>query len=182
MVHTKAATRYAKSLIDLSVEQNALENLKNDMVLFRKVVDENPQLEAILQNPIVPLDKKRGILSATFDSLVHDITKSFFKLIVSKGRSAILFEVSRQFIKQYNALKGIMTASVKSATPLTEANLVSIVEVVKRELGANEVIIDSKVDPSLIGGLIIKVGDKQFDASISGKLNKLKKQFAGSAA
>ncbi len=181
MVHTKAASRYAKSLIDLSIEQNALENLKNDMMLFRKVVDENPQLEAILQNPIVPLDKKRGILSATFDSHVHEITKSFFKLIVSKGRSAILFEVSRQFIKQYNALKGILTAIVQSATPLTEESRASIIETVKRELGANEVLINSSVDESLIGGFVIKVGDKQFDASISGSLNKLKKQFAGGA-
>lgn len=178
MVNTKAASRYAKSLVDLSMEQNALEDLKNDMVLFRNVVDENPQLEAILQNPIVPLDKKRGILSGTFDSHVHEITKSFFKLIVNKGRSSILFEVSKQFVKQYNALKGIMTASVQTATALTDENKKTIIETVKRELGANEVIIEEKINPSLIGGFIIKVGDKQFDASISGSLNKLKKQFA----
>lgn len=62
----KAGARYAKSLIDLSTEQNALEEIKNDMVLFEKIVHDNSELEAILKNPIVPLDKKLGILTDVF--------------------------------------------------------------------------------------------------------------------
>ena len=174
----KAGARYAKSLIDLSTEQNALEEIKNDMVLFEKIVDDNSELEAILKNPIVPLDKKAGILNDVFGNKVHEITNSFLKLVVNKGRSAILFDTAKQFISQYNTIKGIVTAEVKSAIALTEANKLEIVSLVKRELGANEVIIKEQVDDKLIGGFIIKVGDKQFDASISGGLHKLKKEFA----
>lgn len=175
---SKAASRYAKSLIDLSIEQNALEEMKNDMVLFEDVVDKNSELEAILRNPIVPLDKKSGILNDVFGSKVHKITQSFLKLVVNKGRAGILFETSKQFIHQYNLIKGIVTAEVTSATALTDENRKEIVGLVKKELGANEVIIKEKLDDKLIGGFILKVGDKQFDASIASGLNKLKREFA----
>jgi F-type H+-transporting ATPase subunit delta len=81
-------------------------------------------------------------------------------------------------MSQYNVLKGIITAEVTSAVALTDLNRTEIVEIVKREVGANQVIIKEKVDERLIGGFILKVGDRQFDASISSSLNKLKKEFS----
>lgn len=178
MSENKAASRYAKSLIDLSVEQNALEEMKNDMVLIEQVIDQNSVLEAILQNPVIPLDKKFGILNEILSKNVSPITSSFLKLIVNKGRSAILFDTTRAFIRQYNVIKGIVTAEVSSAIALTPESKAEIVSVVKKETGAKEVIIKEKVNENLIGGFILKVGDKQFDASIAGSLNKLKKEFA----
>ena len=175
---SKAGARYAKSLLDLSKEQNAVEEVKNDMVFFEKVVDDHSELEAILKNPIVPLDKKQGILQGIFGGKVHAITASFFKLIVSKGRSSILYDTSEQFIAQYNAIKGIVTAEVTSTSSLTDANKAEIISLVKKELGANEVLVKEKVNPELIGGFILKVGDRQFDASIASGLTKLKKEFA----
>jgi F-type H+-transporting ATPase subunit delta len=175
---SKAGARYAKSLIDLSKEQNALEEIKNDMAFFEKVVDENSELEAILKNPIVPLDKKSGIVNGVFGEKIHAITKSFLSLVIKKGRSAILFDVAKQFVEQYNILKGIVTAEVSSASALTEANRAEVVGLVKKELGANEVIVKEKINPDLIGGFILKVGDRQFDASIASGLAKLKQEFA----
>ncbi|WP_316830815.1 ATP synthase F1 subunit delta [Pedobacter aquatilis] len=178
MSEIKVASRYAKSLIDLAVENNALEASYNDMVLFEKVVDQTPELEAILKNPIVPLDKKTGILNGLFADKVGKLTLSFFKVVVTKGRSAILFATAKQFVQQYNAIKGIVTADVTTATVLSAAAKEQIVAIVKKELGANEVIVDEKVNEKLIGGFILKVGDKQFDASIASGLTKLKKEFA----
>lgn len=178
MLENKAASRYAKSLIDLSTEQNALEEIKNDIVLLDQVIDQNPELEAILKNPIVPLDKKSGILEQVFGDNIHAVTKIFLKLVINKGRSAILFGTAKAFIQQYNAIKGIVTAEVTSAIELTDANRAEIVALVKKEVGANEVVIKEKVNEKLIGGFILKVGDKQFDASIASGLNKLKKEFA----
>jgi F-type H+-transporting ATPase subunit delta len=175
---SKAGARYAKSLIDLSTEQNVLEQIKNDMVLFEDVVGENSELEAILKNPIVPLDKKAAILNDVFGSKVHQITQSFLKLVVNKGRAGILYDTAKQFIEQYNHIKGIVTAEVTSAIALTDAAKTEIVSLVKKELGAKEVIVKEKVNENLIGGFILKVGDKQFDASIANGLNKLKKDFA----
>lgn len=178
MLENKAASRYAKSLIDLSSEQHALEEIKNDMVLLDQVIDQNSELEAILKNPIVPLDKKAGILENVFGGSVHAVTKAFLKLVVSKGRSEILFGTAKAFIQQYNVIKGIVTAEVTSAVALTDANQQEIESLVKKETGANQVIIKAKVNDKLIGGFILKVGDRQFDASIASGLNKLKKEFA----
>ena len=178
MSEIKVAGRYAKSLIDLAVENNNLAESYNDMVLFEKVVDETPELEAILKNPIVPLDKKVGILNGIFADKVGKLSLSFFKVVVNKGRSAILFATAKQFIQQYNKIKGIVTADVTTATALSPAAKVQIVDIVKSELGANEVIVNEKIDEKLIGGFILKVGDKQFDASIASGLNKLRKEFA----
>jgi F-type H+-transporting ATPase subunit delta len=82
MSENKAASRYAKSLIDLSNEQNAFEVIKGDMVMLAKVIDENSELEAILNNPIIPLDKKAGILKDVFGSSVQPLTNTFIKLVV----------------------------------------------------------------------------------------------------
>jgi F-type H+-transporting ATPase subunit delta len=182
MSQIKAASRYAKSLIDLSSELNALEDMKNDMAIVEQVIRKNPELEAILNNPIVPLNKKAGILENIFGSQVHKATKTFMQLLVSKGRSEILFETSKQFKVQYNKIKGIVTADVVSAIELTEANRTEIVNIVKQQVGANEVILREKVNANLIGGFILTVGDRQFDASISSSLNKLKKEFAQGVA
>lgn len=178
MSEIKVASRYAKSLIDLAVENNGLEASYNDMVLFEKVVDETPELEAILKNPIVPLDKKTGILKGIFADKVGKLTLTFFTIVVNKGRSAILFATAKQFIQQYNIIKGIVTADVTTATTLSAAAKDQIIAIVKKELGANEVIVKEKINEKLIGGFILKVGDKQFDASIASGLSKLKKEFA----
>ncbi|GAB1463147.1 ATP synthase F1 subunit delta [Pedobacter sp.] len=175
---SKAGARYAKSLLDLSKEQNAVEEVKNDMVFFEKIVGDNSELEAILNNPIVPLDKKQGILEGIFGNKVHAISNSFFQLVVKKGRSSILFDTAKQFVQQYNAIKGIVTAEVTSASALTDANRTEVVALVKKELAASEVVLKEKVNTDLIGGFILKVGDKQFDASIASGLTKLKKEFA----
>lgn len=182
MSEIKAASRYAKSLIDLSIELNALEDMRNDMVLIEQVITKNSVLEAVLSNPIIPLGKKAGILTNIFGTQVHQATKSFLQLIVSKGRSAILFETSKQFVLQYNQIKGIVAANVVSAVELTDANRDEIVALVKGQVGAKAVILNEKIDTNLIGGFVLTVGDKQFDASISSSLNKLRKEFAQGVA
>ncbi|RZK78416.1 MAG: ATP synthase F1 subunit delta [Pedobacter sp.] len=178
MSENKAASRYAKSLIDLSTEQNAFEEVRNDMALMSKIIDDNAELEAILKNPIVPLEKKAGILKGVFGDKVQPLTNIFMNLVVKKGRSSILFSTSKSFINQYNVIKGIVTAEVTSATELTSENIAEIEAIVRRETQAKQVVIKAKVSEQLIGGFILRVGDKQFDASISSGLNKLKKEFA----
>ena len=182
MLENKAASRYAKSIIDLATEQNALEQIKTDMASVAQVIDQSQELEAILKNPIVPLDKKGAILENLFAGKVHAITLSFLKLMVSKGRSEILFGAAKSVVSQYNVIKGIVTAEVSSAIELTDSNRAEIIALVKKEIGANEVVIKEKINADLIGGFVLKVGDKQFDASIAHGLNKLKKEFAHGVA
>lgn len=176
MSEIQVASRYAKSLIDLAVEKDLLEPVRNDMELFLETCRENPQLQAILRNPIIGLDKKANILEGIFGDKLHEMILSFFKIVVRKGRSEILYGTAKEFINQYNIIKNVVKATVTSAVPLSPENISQIEEVV-RQATKGEVILTAHVDPDLIGGFILKVGDKQFDTSISGRLTKLKKQF-----
>lgn len=177
MSEIQVASRYAKSLIDLAEERNSLEKIKEDIQSFVRIVKENSQLHAVLRNPIVGPDKKFAILNQIFGSSIDPMILSFFKIVVNKGRSEILYATGKELLNEYNRRKEIYKATVTSAVPLSAENIKEIEQVVK-DTTKGEVILETKVDPNLIGGFILKVGDKQFDTSISGSLSKLKKEFA----
>ncbi len=176
MSEFKVASRYAKSLIDLALEQGNLEVVKQDMEQFVATLRANGELQAVLKNPIMKQDKKRNILDALFGGKIHPSIVAFFHIMVRKGRSGILYATAREFIREYNEVKGIVYATVVSATKLSAANLDGLRKVIASEINA-EVVLRNTVDPTLIGGFVVNVGDKQIDASINGKLNKLKRHF-----
>ena len=176
MSEIQVASRYAKSLIDLSEEQNTLEAVRKDIELFLKTCRENPQLQAILKNPIVGLDKKANIMDGLFGGKLNEMILSFFRIVIRKGRSEILYATAKEFINQYNILKNVVKATVTSASPLSKENISHIEDVVKQAT-KGEVVLTTHVDPDLIGGFILKVGDKQFDTSLSSKLKKIRKEF-----
>ena len=180
MSELTVASRYAKSLIDLSQEQNSLEEIKNDMNFFLQTLKANSQLKAVLGNPIVSHAKKLAILDAIFISRVDKLSIAFFKIMVNKGRGEVLYTTAQEFINQYNLLKHITKATVVSATALSDSNKQALLNEVKAAVGG-EVVLDAKTDPSLIGGFVLTVGDRQVDTSIASNLKKLKKNFAQSA-
>ena len=176
MSEIQVASRYAKSLIDLAAEQNVLEPVKADIASFINVLRANPELRAVLKNPIIGTDKKLSILTELFGKDFNKMILSFFAIVVRKGRSEVLYATAKEFITEYNLRSGIIKATVTSATPLSEANREQIVRIVQ-EATSNQVQLESKIDENLIGGFVLKVGDRQFDASIANNLNKLKKEF-----
>ena len=180
MSEITVATRYAKSLIDLAKEQNSVETVRADIGLFVQTIKANSQLEAVLRNPIIPLDKKVKILDEIFNGKVDKVTMAFFHLMVKKGRAEILYPTGLEFVNQYDVFKNIVRATVISATPLSEANRAQVITEVKH-IASGEVVLTEKVDADLIGGFILTVGDKQIDASVSGSLTRLKKDFAQQA-
>ncbi|MFC5282261.1 ATP synthase F1 subunit delta [Pedobacter alpinus] len=177
MSEIKVASRYAKSLIDLALENKALEEIKGDMTLFVNTLKANSELQAVVKNPIIPLGKKNAILKAVFGDKINKVTAAFLKIVVDKGRAEIIYGTAKEFLNQYNQFKNIVTAKVVSAADLTEAAKTEIINKVKAVTGG-QVNLKTSIDTSLIGGFILTVGDKQFDASISSSLAKLKKDFA----
>lgn len=176
MSEIRVASRYAKALIDLAIERNELEAIKADMNLFTDTLKGSSELQAVLKNPIVPQDKKAGILKDLFASKVNAATQSFFNIMVSKSRAGVLYETGKEFIRQYNDNKGIITATVVSATAITADAEAKMIEAVVAATG-KQVVLVKKVDADLIGGFVLTVGDKQFDTSIAKSLVLLKKEF-----
>ncbi|MFZ4863109.1 ATP synthase F1 subunit delta [Sphingobacterium sp. Mn56C] len=172
----KVASRYAKSLLDLANEQGNLEAVKEDIEQVAAVIKASTELQAVLQNPIIKTDKKQAILAALFGGKVRPEVIGFFDIMVRKGRSALVYATAVEFVREYNELKGIVKAEVISASPLSDKNLQELGNAIAQQIQAS-ILLTNKVDKSLIGGFVIKVGDKQLDSSIAGKLNKLERHF-----
>lgn len=177
MSELTVASRYAKSLIDLSEEQNLLETINEDMAFFLKTLKANSQLNAVLSNPIVSHQKKLAILTDIFAGKVNPLAIAFFKIVINKGRGEVLYTTAQEFISMYNLKKHITKATVVSATPLSAANKDALLAEVKAAIGG-DIILDAKTNPDLIGGFVLTVGDRQIDTSIASSLKKLKKDFA----
>ena len=177
MSEIKVASRYAKSLLDLAIEKKVEKEVRADMQLFADTLKANSELATVVKNPIISLDKKKSILAAIFAGKLQDITYSFFNIMVNKGRAAVLEGAAKEFINQYNIHNNINAVKVVSAVPLTEASKADIANQVKAVLGG-EVVLNASVDENLIGGIVLTIGDKQYDASVSSKLSQLKKAFS----
>jgi F-type H+-transporting ATPase subunit delta len=177
MSELTVASRYAKSLIDLAEEQKTLDEVKNDMVFIMQTLKQNSELKAVFGSPVISHSKKIAILNDVFSKGINKVTAGFFTLMINKGRGELVYPTAQEYIDQYDAKKGITKASIVSATPLSAANKDQIVAEVKAAVGG-EIDLDTKVDPELIGGFVLTVGDRQLDTSVAGSLKKLKKDFA----
>lgn len=176
MSEIRIASRYAKSLIELSEEKGILEDVFKDMQLFSQVVQENKQFHLLLKNPIVHADKKQAIIKALFGKRFNKVTMTFFDLIIRKSREAYLLQVAEQFISQYNEKKGNISATVITSIPLSDDLRKQFRQIIKQATG-KEVDLKEMVKEDIIGGFILKMGDKQVDESLKTKLEALKHQL-----
>ncbi|QNF32413.1 ATP synthase F1 subunit delta [Adhaeribacter swui] len=177
MSNVRVASRYAKSLIELAEERGILENVYQDMLLFNQTVTASRDLSLMLRNPIVKHNKKLAVLKAIFTGKVNDLTLSFFTIITEKNREAVLGSVATEFLTQYNLLKKVQKAQVTTATPLTPALRAEFNQLVINRTGMSTVVLEEVVDPSLIGGFVLRIGDVQIDDSISTSLLRLKNKL-----
>lgn len=178
MADSRAASRYVKSLLSLAVEQQALDAVHNDMQLFSRVCEENRAFTLMLRNPVIKHDQKREVLERLFKGKVHALTLAIFDIITRKNREPLLPAIAREFHAAYNTYKGIEHATVTTAVKLDARLRGELEQIVKTISSKKEVELVEKVDPEMIGGFVLNVGDRQIDASIKNKLKALKVTFS----
>ncbi len=175
---TRIASRYAKSLLDLAQEQGKLERILEDINTLKESV-KNRDLYLLFKSPIINGTKKLQIVDALFAGKFDEMTMGFARIVINKGREMHLPEIADEFIQQYKVLKHISTIKVTTATPLGDAALAKIKEQLLNSSATDqEVEIETKVDPSLIGGFVIEFDDQLYDASVVHQMDKLKKEFS----
>ncbi len=178
MVNTRAAYRYAKSLLDLGIEQNILPQFLEDMTIVKAAM-ESRDLKLLSKSPIIKPSKKIDIFNAIFGDKLSETTMSFFKIITKKGRENLLPEIVDSFLDQYKKHNKITSVKLTTASKVDDAVLADIKSrLLSSNVTETEVDIEINTDESLIGGFVIEVGDKLYDASVLHKLNKVKKQFS----
>ena len=174
--NTKAAIRYAKAVLSLAIDNNNADEVNENMQLIANTIDNAKDLQIVLKSPVIKVDLKEKTLLSIFGSSINSISKGLIQLLIENKRLTILADIARQYTIIYDFHKGTQAAIVTSAIPLTDDLKDKILTKVKNIVG-KKVSIENIIDPSLIGGFILRVGDKQFDASISGEMNDLRRQF-----
>lgn len=176
MPNPRLASRYAKSLLDLAVEQNNLEATLKDVQLLDQVT-KNRDFASMLRSPIIKADKKQDIIKAVLGNNLGQLTQAFVNLLVSKGREGNLPEIASAFISQYKEMKNIKTVKLVTATQASDALKTAIHKKVMASMPNAQVELVEEVDPSLIGGFVLQMDDKLYDASIRRDLHDVKSQF-----
>lgn len=177
MQNPRLASRYAKSLLDLAMEQNSLDTTLNDVKLLDAVSKGSRDFENVLRSPIIKADKKLDIINAVIGNRLSPLMGAFVKLLVNKGREANLPEIAGAFIAQYKEMKNIKTVKLTTATPINDTVKNAILNKITASLNGSSVEMKEAVDESLIGGFVLEMDDKLFDASIRRDLNDVKSQF-----
>lgn len=172
------ASRYVKSLLGLAVEKGALEQVHADMQLFSKVCEENRAFMLMLRNPVIKHEKKNDVLKKLFQGKVNALTLAIFDIITRKNREPLLPEIAAEFHHAYNVYKGVGEATVTTAMAMDKELRNEIEVIAKRVSTKSQLELTEKVDPEMIGGFVLKVGDQQVDASLKNKLNALKVKFS----
>lgn len=176
MLNTRVAGRYAKSLIDLSIEQNSLDTIYQD-ILFLKSLLKNRELVLMLKSPIVTGDKKQNVLDALTAGKISNLTAQFNTLLIKKGRESNVPEILDAFIDQYKKYKNIRVVKLTTATPVSEEMKQSIIGKVQTMGDMSNIELVSIVNPDIIGGFVLQVGDKVLDSSVAHELSNISKQF-----
>ena len=175
MNSTKAASRYAKALLELAIEQGNLEKVAADMAYMHKVCSEEKEFVILLNSPIIKSDKKISIFNSLFGDFDR-LSTMFIDLIAKNRREYMLGDIAASFDAQLKAHKGIVPVTLISAKALNAKTKDMIMEKisasVKGKLEVNE-----EIDESLIGGFIVRMDDKQIDASIATQFKNLKQRL-----
>jgi F-type H+-transporting ATPase subunit delta len=178
MNDSKISVRYSKALFQLALDNKLLDAVNSDMILISEVC-KTPEAKEFIHNPVIRPSKKTAIFHALFEGNVEAMTLSLIDLVVKNGRESYLPSIARVFIHETLKYHGI-----------TETYLTSAIEVntqIKKEISAlvadvfnTKVDLKENIDPEIIGGFVLRIGDKYIDASIRNKLRKIKKELRGS--
>ena len=173
----RISARYAKSLLDLAVERNELEIVLKDIEALNEIIKIR-DFYLLLKSPIINTGKKLSIFKAVFEGKANKTTLAFYELIIKKGRETYLPEIAVEFVEQYKNLKRISSVTLTTAVALDENLLTEIKSKLQKSPITKETIeLTTKVNADLIGGFVIEVGDRLYDASVLYKLDQLKKEF-----
>lgn len=178
--NTVLAARYAQSLASLAQERGSIDAMYADMHKIAEVCGTQAEFRAFLRSPVINALTKQAVLEKAFTGKVSDLTLSFIKKLADARREKFLGDIADAFIRHYKKLKGILTVHVTSAVPLDDALRAKIMKLVKSNseyAASSSIELDEKVDKNILGGIIVRIGDKQIDSSFTTRINEYRRAF-----
>jgi F-type H+-transporting ATPase subunit delta len=173
LVTSEVFEPYAQALMSLAKSHNLVDRFGDDIVSLLGVLKESQDLEAFLANPITNAEAKKGVIRQIVGDSLHPYLLNFLLLLVDRRRIGFVSGIFRKFQALLRELRQTVLAEVTSAVELTDAQKQAVREKVVSMMGAQQVELETRIDPSLIGGVIIKVGSQVIDASLKGQLRRI---------
>lgn len=176
---SRAAIRYAKAILQKANENNTEAVVFGDMQSVYNTIENSRELQAVLQSPVIKANDKKEALLKIFKGQ-SEATHALINILVENQRTALLGEVAKSYIQLYNEAQGVKVATVITAVPLSADLESKVMAKVKELTGSEKVTLKNEIDPAIIGGFILRVGDIQYNASIANQLGNLKREFSKS--
>ncbi|MBP6072443.1 MAG: ATP synthase F1 subunit delta [Flavobacterium sp.] len=173
---SRAAIRYAKAILEFATDANKAAAVNEDMKSIGTTINSNQELSDFLSNPIIKQEVKNAALKEVFSS-VQPETNNLFDLLLENKRFEILSTISSEYSTLFDANNGVQSATVTTAiamTPELEQQVLAKIAT----FSSKKITIENTVDPSIIGGFILRIGDMQYNASVANKLQELKREFS----
>jgi len=178
-IMASVAGRYASALFDLATEQSKLGQVERDVIAVQGLIDANPDLQRMVKSPAFSAQEQgRAIAAILTKAGVEPLTLNFFKLIARNRRLFAAPDMLKAFRTLAARARGEVHAEVTSAHPLNDAQMQALKDTMRGTVG-KDVQITAKVDPALLGGLVVKIGSRMIDSSLRTKLNSLKTAMKG---
>jgi F-type H+-transporting ATPase subunit delta len=176
MASTRAAIRYAKAILDLANSRGVDEAVNNDMKSIATTIKGNLELDTFIQNPTLKVEVKEKALLEVFAD-TNAVTKGLFHLLFENKRFEILEAIAIEYNKLFDENNGIEIAKVTTAIPLDAALEAKVLAKIAT-ISDKKIVLENIVDASIIGGFILRIGDKQYNASVANRLQVLKKELS----
>lgn len=175
MQGSRAAVRYAKAILSMATDKGVSKEVNDDMILIQDTIDGSGELRIFLKSPVIKERMKKNVLLEIFKN-VNAVTLGLFNLLIENNRLELLWQVAGKYRDFYNEMNGVQVAKVTTAIPLTPELEMMIQQKVK-QLTGNTAKIENIIDKGIIGGFILRVGDIQYNGSVSSQLNNLKREL-----
>jgi len=170
------AKRYAKAMFELALEQGRLDAVAADLTLVRDSLEQNAQWREWLANPQVPMQNKQEAVRQLYGEKVAPEALHLLLVLLKNRRATLIGQVINNYLDLMDEHKGVVHAQVASAFPLTEAEEAGIAASLEKLTGKT-VVLHKEVDPELIGGILVRIGDRLYDGSVRGLLQRLEKRL-----
>ncbi|EGL13628.1 F0F1 ATP synthase subunit delta [Paenibacillus chitinolyticus] len=170
------AKRYAKALFEAAKEQNTVAQVETELTEIVQTIQDHAELRSVLDHPNIDVPAKRQLLSNIFADRISPLVMNTIKLLIDRRRQSLLPIVLSDFVQISNESLGQADATIYTALPLSEVQVKEIADNFSRMTG-KQIRVQTVVDPSLLGGITVRIGDRLYDGSLAGKLERLEKSL-----
>ncbi|MBU5676596.1 F0F1 ATP synthase subunit delta [Alkaliphilus sp. MSJ-5] len=169
--------RYASALFEIAFEEQVYEKVKDELSFILDCFKSEPQLYRILKSPLISADEKKDIVSNIFKDRVSQEVFNFLRIIVDKGREGYIESMVREYIALADAVKNKVDAVAITAIPMDKQDLLKLQVNLSMSSGKN-IQLQNQVDPTIIGGVLVKIGDKVIDGTVKSRLANMQEQLS----